>query len=72
MKFYSTSHAAKIFNVEDRTIRRWIKEGKFPNAIKTGEGTAPWLIPAEDVAELQKKETPATRRGRPRGSQSVL
>ncbi len=55
IKFYSTKQAADVFGVEDRTIRRWINEGRFPNAFKTGEGTAPWLIPAEDVDALRKE-----------------
>ena len=40
---------AEIFKVQRETVRDWIAEGKFPNAIKLGRA---WRIPRSDVVTL--------------------
>ena len=45
-EFYTVKDVAKIFRVQrEETIRRWIRRGLFPNAIRT-DG---YLIPQRDI-----------------------
>ena len=54
----STAEAAEILKVNPRTIQRWCKTGRLPNAYKLGGKTAQWLIPPEDIDTAKaKRET---------------
>lgn len=46
----TTSEAAEQLGVEPRTVAKWCRQGRLPNAYKTGEdGEGEWRIPPEDV-----------------------
>lgn len=56
VKHYSVSHATRILSVSRQTMMKWIDEGKFPGAEKSGDGTTdPWLIPAEEVERVRQE-----------------
>lgn len=50
----TTREVAARFEVDPRTIQRWLLRGRFPNAFRVYDGVrSPWLIPEEDVTALQ-------------------
>jgi excisionase family DNA binding protein len=54
-QYLTTSQVAKQYNVDLRTVSRWIRSGLFPNAVKAHEGLrAPYLIPLADVEAFQR------------------
>lgn len=46
------AEVGQFFRQSDDTIRKWIKEGKFPNAYKLGKYL---YIPKQDVLDLAHK-----------------
>lgn len=48
--FYKIPEIARMIDVSERTIRRYLKAGRFPNARRYRGKT--WLIPMSDVAAL--------------------
>lgn len=63
-KNYTVQEVKEFFRKDSVvTIRRWIAEGRFPNATKVVDG---WLIPEEDVLALYesgKYKMPLRKRG---------
>lgn len=63
MRDMTTKEVAEKYEVDDQTVRRWCREGKFAGAyqlpIKTGSGQV-WLIPKKDLENFQKPD-----KGRP-------
>lgn len=54
--FYTVKQIAELFDVRTRTVTRWIRQGKLPNAFKIGSGrTSAFVVPVGDVVELQKE-----------------
>lgn len=51
-KQYTVDQVAEYFHRDEQTIRRWISEGKFPNAYKVSDG---WFILEVDVKRLVKQ-----------------
>ena len=49
---YNTARAASLLGVQSKTVTHWAKQGRFPNARKTGKAGGSWLIPAADVKTL--------------------
>lgn len=47
-RHYSTREVCKILGIANRTIRRWIKEGRL-RAVNVGGG---WRIPESEVKRL--------------------
>jgi excisionase family DNA binding protein len=45
----STKEAARMCDVSDQTIRRWVKQGRFPGALRGLGHTSPFRIPRESV-----------------------
>ena len=56
VKLLLTAEAAKRLHVHPDTIRRWIKDGYFPNARKLGPTPkSRYAIPEEDIIALERK-----------------
>lgn len=53
-ELYTVGSVAKMFDVKPYTVRRWLEEGKFPNAFKLN-GTR-WRIPKKDLEALANQE----------------
>ena len=51
-KQLTVAQVAEYFQRDEKTIRRWITEGKFPHAYKVSDG---WFIPEGDIKRLIKK-----------------
>lgn len=55
-KNLTTSEVAEKCGVENQVVRRWCREGRFPNAhqlpVKTGNGKV-WLIPESDLKNFE-------------------
>lgn len=52
-KTYTARQASLIFGVTVRTVQRWLKENRFPNAYKAYDApTAPKLIPESDLQKV--------------------
>lgn len=49
--FYTAREVGRRFRVDPKTVHRWIRAGKFKNAIKTPGGGS-WLINREEVDRL--------------------
>jgi excisionase family DNA binding protein len=45
----STTQVARMCGVTDETIRRWIRQGRFPGAYRGLGVTSPYHIPREEV-----------------------
>lgn len=46
----TTSEAAERLGVEPRTVAKWCRDGRLPNAYKTGsDGDGEWRIPPASV-----------------------
>ena len=55
-QFYTTKEVADMLGVHVRTVQYWLKNGKFPNAVKAFEGLrAPYLIPYGDFLQLKEE-----------------
>lgn len=55
-KVYTVRQVASMLGVNARTVQRWIKANRFPNAYKAFEGeTAPYLIPEGDFLQLKEQ-----------------
>lgn len=56
-----TAHqAADVMKVSGPLVRRWISEGRFPNAQKfaPGNGARPfWKLPLSEVAAVMRERT---------------
>lgn len=53
---YSVSEVARMFAVNPKSVIRWIKSGKLPNAYKPGETEkSHWRIPRSDVDNILQK-----------------
>ena len=51
-KLYTVKALAELFDKDEETIRRWIREGDvFPNAFKVKDG---YYVPVGDVKKLMK------------------
>lgn len=47
---------ARLLNVNERTVRRYIDQGEFPNNFRLGSGPgAHWRIPKSDVNDFKKR-----------------
>lgn len=58
-KNYTTLEAAKIANLEDRSVRRLAVEGHFPGAYrKTPRPTANWVIPGTALLAFLENRKP--------------
>ncbi len=56
ISFYYLNEVAAEFQVNERTVRRWIKDGKL-DAMKLG---GRWLIAESDIKEFIKQHTSST------------
>lgn len=46
----TTGEAADLLGVSPKTVRRWLRDGRFPGAEKTTEnGGGEWRIPAREI-----------------------
>jgi excisionase family DNA binding protein len=54
MKYLNAAQAAKRIGISDKTIRRWLKEGKI-SAIRTESGVL--AIPESEVEALRRQRT---------------
>lgn len=52
--YYRTDEIAKVFQVTDRMVRKWCKQGKI-YALQTPGGS--WRIPASQFKDLPKVQT---------------
>jgi len=54
-KLLKTTEAAERLHVHPDTVRRWIKDGRFPNARKLGPtDKSPYAIPEADIAAFEQ------------------
>ena len=61
-QYVTTAQVAEEFGVDMRTVSRWVREGRLPNAFKAYEGLrAPYLIPVSDVEAIRKEEASKNR-----------
>lgn len=52
-KLFTVKDLAAIFQKDDETIRRWIRDGDvFPNAFKVKDG---YYVPVADVEKMMKR-----------------
>lgn len=72
-KLYTVKVLAEMFDKDEETIRRWIRDGDvFPHAFKVKDG---FYVPASDVNKLMRangsdsarEESPQTRQQRQSG-----
>lgn len=56
--YLRTAEVAKRFDVNSRTILRWVKDGYFPGAIKQNPhaSNSPILIPEQAVEDFAQKQ----------------
>lgn len=52
LRVYTVHQVAEMFSVTTETLRKWLKEGRFPNAKKFGSR---WRIPHGDIVALVEK-----------------
>lgn len=55
--YLSDTEVGNYYSVSRFTIRRWVREGKFPQGKKLGSGSRRWLI-----TDLQKFDQEVLRR----------
>lgn len=66
-KLYTVKALAELFDKDEETIRRWIREGDvFPHAFKVKDG---FYVPASDVRRLMRANE-AVETPRPTARQS--
>lgn len=59
--WYSTAEVAERYDVTQRTVRNWLKEGHFPNATKVSPGrNSDWRIPQSDLADFDRRRAAAS------------
>lgn len=51
-EFWSSEEIARLFNVSTPTVSLWIRDNKFPGAIKPGGKY--WRVPDADVQALKR------------------
>ena len=59
MRYLNAAEAARALGIGDKTIRRWLKSGRFPSAIVKQNGE--YAIPEEEVESLRKHRTKYVR-----------
>lgn len=63
MRTLSTIEAGERLGVHDLTIRRWIEEGRFPNAFRKNpfNDKSPYRIPETDIKafEAERQKAPS-------------
>ena len=53
-RYYTVTEAAHELGVVNRTVIRYIKDGRFPGAYQIpGGATMPWLIPIDEVEAVK-------------------
>lgn len=58
--YFSDTEVGNYYSVSSGTIRRWVREGKFPPGKKLSSGTTRWLrsdIEKYDEEVLRRNET---------------
>ena len=61
VRLMTTSEAATVLSVSEKTIRGWCGRRRFPGATKTSGRNGDWRIPASDVYTLagaERKQKP--------------
>lgn len=52
----NATEAMRILRVSDKAVRKWLREGRFPNATREKiYGTLQWSIPMEDIHKMQEE-----------------
>jgi DNA-binding transcriptional MerR regulator len=55
-KRVNATEAMRLLRVSDKAVRKWLREGKFPNATREKiYGTLQWSIPMEDIHKMQEE-----------------
>jgi len=56
MKF-NTRQVADRLQVTPQSVTRWIREGKFLNAVKVNPtaGNSPYIIPLSDIEQFERR-----------------
>jgi predicted site-specific integrase-resolvase len=50
VRSYTFARVTEILAISRQTLIKWVSEGRFPGAARSGEGqTDPWMFPAADV-----------------------
>src|SRR5258708_6631993 len=63
MKSVTATEAARILRVADKTIRDWLRKGRFPGAQRLKRnGIWQWSIPLADIETVRLEEEQATER----------
>ncbi|MCM3323302.1 helix-turn-helix domain-containing protein [Cytobacillus kochii] len=57
MEYLSVKELATKIKKSEETIKRWIRSGKFPNAVKNSDKQG-WLIPVSEFEELNTEPIP--------------
>jgi predicted DNA-binding transcriptional regulator AlpA len=52
MRYLNAAAAARVLGIGDKTIRRWLKAGRFPSAIMKANGE--YAIPEQEVESLRQ------------------
>src|SRR5258707_13858379 len=61
MKTTTATEAARILRVADKTIRDWLRKGRFPGAhLIKRNGIHQWSIPLADIEAVQREEAKNT------------
>lgn len=56
--YLTTTDVAERFEVKPKTVATWCRDGRFPNAFKTGEdGEGEWRIPTDDLRGHETGQT---------------
>lgn len=55
-QLYSSSQVADLIGKHSRTVRRYVKDGKFPNASRLG-ARQEYYIPGSDVIAFLSKQS---------------
>jgi predicted DNA-binding transcriptional regulator AlpA len=55
MRYLNAAEAARALEIGDKTIRRWLKSGRFPSAIVKQNGE--YAIPEDEIESLRKHRT---------------
>src|SRR5258708_6073842 len=61
MKSVTATEAARLLRVADKTIRDWLRKGRFPGAQRLKRnGIWQWSIPLADIEAVRSEEEQAT------------